>query len=137
MGSALKIAMASLARAGSAQITASARSLAIQACAVVIASIFVFGSIGCAIAALWIFTVPKLGEAGAALVSAGFLLLMGVLVILISQWIVRKERQKTVIPQLPFMPFAEANKLYAKNKGAALMVALVAGMLVAEKRNQP
>lgn len=136
MGSALKIAMSSLARAGSAQIAAPARSLAIQACAVVITSIFMLASAGCATTALWIFTVPKLGEVGAALVSAGSLLLIGVLVILISQWIVRKERRKAVIPQLPLMPFAEANKLYAKNKGAALMVALVAGMLVAEKRNQ-
>jgi hypothetical protein len=41
MGSALKIAMSALTRAGSAQIAAPARSLAIQACVVVITSIFV------------------------------------------------------------------------------------------------
>ena len=129
-------ALTSLARSGSSQIAAHAHSLAIQTSAIVVASIFVLASFGCATASLWILTAPKLGDAGAALVSSGFLLLIGMLIIVISQWIVRKKRREMAIPQLPILPFSEANKLFQKNKGAALLVALLAGILMAKQRNK-
>ena len=137
VSSPLTKALTWLARAGSSQILACAHSLAIQTSAIVVASIFVLASFGCATASLWILTVPRLGDAGAALVSAGFLLLIGILIIVISQWIVRKKRRKIAISQLLILPFSEAKKLFLKNNGAALIVALLAGILMAEQRNKP
>jgi hypothetical protein len=75
MGSVIKLALAVLTQLSSVQRIAGPRTIA--AILLVLAAAFAgIAAIGCGIAALWIFLIPYIGAAGAALSAAAVLLVL-------------------------------------------------------------
>jgi hypothetical protein len=99
------------------------------------------GALGCAIAALWIFLRPMIGQAGAALAACAALLLVFAIAV-----IVLKTTQRHVIPPAPpprLAPAAgllisDAGRLVRQHRLEALLVPLVAGLVLASaERRRP
>ena len=124
-----------LAVSGAAKIAAPIRHSAIKAGAAIIAGHLALAGVGCITAAIWIFTVPYFGAAGAALTAAACLFLVGLLVIGIAAWTLRaNSKPVAAVPKLQ-MPLI-LNQLFVEQKGALLVAALVAGMMAAQSQRK-
>ena len=86
-------------------------------------------AIACAVAALWIWLGPLIGGPGAALASAGALLIVAGIFAALSRARVRENGQKHA-PEAAVTPeiLAEAQRIFADNKLAVLLAAIIAGM---------
>ena len=84
---------------------------------------------------LWIFTAPYLSAAGAALISAAYLLLVGLIVVGIAAWNLRAASKPTATSNPTQTPLI-LNQLFVEQKGTLLMAALVAGMMAAESQRK-
>jgi hypothetical protein len=126
----IKSAIAALARVGAADaiVHAAGRFAKATLCAV-IAAILVTASIACAVTALWIWEVPRLGPAAAPLVVAGVLLALCLAVLALMQHILRSRPVPSASDASAEMLLAEAVRLFKDHKGAILMAALVAGLV--------
>ena len=124
-----------LASNGAAKMAAPIRQVAIKTAAALLVGFLVLAGIGCVTAAIWIFAVPYLGEAGAALIAAAYLLLAGLIVMGIAA-LVLKNRAKPVaanpVQQIPLI----MNQFFSEQKGTLLMAALVAGVMAAESQRK-
>ena len=94
-------------------------------------------AVGCAAAALWIFAIPTLGQAGAAAAASGLFVLLGLLIIAIAAWLLRGTKPSRVILPSQTLPLVEAGQLFKDHKSAAIVGAIVTGMLLAEGRRRP
>ena len=110
---------------------AARRMTAVAWCAV-LATALAIASVGCAVAALWVFVLPEVGPVGAALIAAAALLLLCLSLLAIIRSILR--RRPAPLPTavatsaaVPALLIAEASRLMIENKGAALLAALLAG----------
>ena len=126
-----------LVSSSAAALAAPARRAAIMTSAGILTSVFVMAAVGCAAAALWIFAVPTLGQAGAAVAASGLFILLGVLVIAIAAWLLRGPKPSRAIYPSQTLPLVEAGQLFKDHKSAAIVGAIVAGMLLAESRRRP
>lgn len=107
----------------------------IKAGAAVFAGLLAMAAIGCVAAAIWIFTVPYVGMAGAALITAAYLLLAGMVVMGIAVLIVQNEAKPVganLNQQIPLI----MNQLMKEQKGTLVAAALVAGMMAAENQRK-
>jgi hypothetical protein len=117
-----------LARAGLARGGAVAGRISIAALCGVLGGIAAIAAVGFSLSALWIVALPRVGPAGAALVLAGVLAVLCLVLLSLACAIARRGRQK---PR--FEPNAEASllaaaQLFNEHKGAMLLAALVAGL---------
>lgn len=78
------------------------------------------------VAALWLFLVPRLGADAAALSMAGVLAALSGLFMLIARTTLHPHRVHTTEPDADAA--AELKEMFAKNKGAALLSAVIAGL---------
>ena len=122
-------------RNGAATIAVPIRREAMKAGAALVAVLLALAAAGCVAAAIWIFAVPYVGSAGAALISAAYLLLAGLMTLLISSWVLKKETRpvaENLAAQTPLI----MNQLIVEHKGTLLVAALVAGMMAAESQRK-
>jgi hypothetical protein len=82
------------------RIGVAARRMTAAAWCAAIAAAFATASAGCAVAALWIFVLPDVGPAGAALIAAAALLLLCFSLLAIVGMILRR-RQPAPLPAGP------------------------------------
>ena len=122
-------------RSGAANIAVPIRREAIKAGVALIAVLLALASVGCVAAAIWMFAVPYVGSAGAALISAACLSFAGLLTIGISVLVLKKET-KPVFGNLAAQTPLIMNQLFAEQKGALFVAALVAGMMAAESQRK-
>ena len=132
IGAHLGALLNALAKNGVAKIAAPVRNSAIKAGAAIFAGLLALAAIGCVTTAIWIFAVPYLGAAGAALIAAAYLLLAGLGVIGIAAWAASKPVAANPATQTPLI----MNQLFVEQKGTLLMAALVAGMMAAESQRK-
>lgn len=105
-----------------------ARQLATASMCAIVAAVLVTTSVGCAAAALWIWTVPRLGPVGAPLVVAAFLLVGGLAVLALMRHILRRRRMPYPDDLTPELLLAEAMHLFKHHKATVLLAALIAGL---------
>ncbi len=132
MGSLLKLALSALA--------ASSRSSAIAAftgrmAAVVLlsglAGLLAIAAWGCACAALWIALIPALGPAGAPLVVAAACLVFAGVLAFVAWFVMRRRRPRPGDGLQLEALLAQAERFFNDHKGAALLAAVIAGMIAA------
>ena len=112
------------------------RAVAASLCAA-LAAIFAAAAIACSIAGVWIFALPYVGPAGAPLVVTGLLLVI-CLVLSAASWRVWSPKQEPPRPAMvPQLSIADAAVLFKNHKGAMLVAALLAGLIVGnDNRNR-
>jgi len=98
----------------------------------VLATALAIASVGCAVAALWVFVLPEVGPVGAPLIAAAALLLLCLSLLAIIRSILRRRPAPLATAvvtgaAIPALLIAEASRLMEQNKGAALLAALLAG----------
>jgi hypothetical protein len=129
MEAVIRAAILALLRRGGAGAVASAFGhLATASLCAVVAAILITASLGCAAAALWIWCVPHLGQAGAALVVAGFLLALALVALALMRHLLHPRRAPRRADAAPEMLVAEAIQLFKEHKISVLMAAFVAGL---------
>ena len=132
MGSLIRLAAWALfesGRAGNVRVTA-IRMAAVASCAGV-ATISILAALGCAAAALWIFTLPLLGTIGAPLVVAATLTAMTLILATAAWFIMRYSRRGLSDATAPQSLLSEATRLFDEHKAPILLAAVVAGMAAA------
>jgi hypothetical protein len=117
--------LAALSRAGAPRVAVAARRAGVVVAAGVLAGVLLLASLGCALAALWIKAVPRLGPAGAALVVAVCLLVLGLAALSV---VLRRPLRARAPAQAPTPIPLDA--LMRDNKTALLTAAVVAGLCV-------
>lgn len=136
MGALMRAALIAFSEtAAVSRLSGKARRMSIAACCAVVAAAFALASVGCAIAALWVSVLPAVGPVGAPLIAAAALLL---LCLALLATVARLSRHRPpplpalAIPEaaIPALLIAQASRLVAENKGAALLAALLAGAAV-------
>lgn len=104
-------------------------SALIAGATVLLATIFGLAALGCALAALWLYLLPLVGEVGAPLIVSGVLMGLGGLVLLLPRM-----RDTTPTPPIqttgatPDMMIAEASRLVRDNKVPVLLSAVLVGL---------
>jgi hypothetical protein len=126
------VAMAFAEITASDRIRVAARRMTAAACCAVLAAAFATASVGCAVAALWIFVLPEVGLVGAPLIAAAALLFLCLSLLAIVRSVLRRQpaaHPAAAVPSaaVPALLIAEASRLFDTNKGAALLAALLAG----------
>lgn len=97
-------------------------------------------ALGCAAIALWLYAQPLIGAAGAWLVVAGLLLVLGLIAAFaIPAMIERRKPAPAPASSLPLSDIAallgdDAAKLFNDNKAIVLLAAFLGGMMAADKR---
>jgi hypothetical protein len=144
------IAMDALVRAAAIELGAiaargrmgrTARRMTVVAWCAMLATTFATASVGCAVAALWVFVLPAVGPVGAPLIAAGALLLLCLALVATIRGILRRRPaplSAAAVPDaaIPALLIAEASRLLDENKGAALLAALLAGAVAGDIRRK-
>ena len=91
-------------------------------------------AMACALVALWLYVLPQVGPTGAPLVVAGVLLAMCLALVALLRYGL-KPRPAPASGVAPSVLIAETARLVNENKAAALLAALLAG-LVAGRRDK-
>ncbi len=118
-----------------------ARRMTAAAWFALLATTFATASVGCGVAALWIFMLPAVGPVGAPLIAAGALLLLCLALVATIRGILRRGPtpiSAAAVPDaaIPALLIAEASRLLDENKGAALLAALLAGAVAGDTRRK-
>jgi hypothetical protein len=140
MHAGMKAAVLAFAETAGAKIGAAARRTTVAVLCAVAAAAFAVASLGCAVAALWIFVLPTLGPVGAALVAAAALLLLCLSLLAVVAIILRRPpapaptaaRSGVLFPSL----ITELTRLFDETKGAALLGAFLAGVNAAKSQTR-
>lgn len=91
------------------------------------------GAAGAAVAALWIFLVPRIGADGAALSVAVLLACMSGIFVLFARATLQPVQNRNPVEGLD-TDLAEIKNLFAENKSVALLAAVVAGLVMGNGR---
>lgn len=140
----IRLAMMGLVRPLGPRFTATMNRVATVAVCGLLTVAFVFGAVGCAVAALWLYVAPTVGPIGAPLVCAGALLVVAGGLTLAPRLSRRRRRRgpQTAAAQ-PTAPVSgeaileEIIQLFKQHKGIALAIALVVGALVGNRHHTP
>ena len=106
-----------------------------------LAGLALLTAVGLASAALWAFTAPHFGPAGASLILAGAFVLLALLLMLGAS-LARRPRQKpaTAPPPANANPadalLAVAGSLFGNNKMAFMVAAVIAGLIAARMQKR-
>lgn len=123
------------------RLTQAVRRAAIAGCLLLLAGLALLTAIGLAGAALWTFTSPQFGPAGASLILAGVFVLLALL-LLLGASLARRPRQQPATPPPPANAnpadalLALAGSLFGNNKTAFLVATVIAGLLAARQQNR-
>jgi hypothetical protein len=132
----VRLALSSLIKSGAANLAVPVRRAGIQTGAAIVVAIFAIGAMGCVTTALWLLVTPILGSVGAALVAATWLLLIGVVVLVSTALMLRNQNSNPAARHSGQLPIAQANQLLKDNKGSAILLAVLAGMLTANNQRK-
>ena len=101
-----------------------------------IAMIALMAGIACVVAAFWIFLIPRIGDAGAALASGGLLLGASGVLMLVARSIFDGDDDdgEEAAPLLGEDLLENLREGFDQHKGIALIAALVAGLLAGNAR---
>lgn len=130
MGNLLKLVLTALAASSQASALKvfTGRMLAAMVLAA-LALVLAGGAWGCICAALWIGLTPSLGPVGAPLAVAAFCVLVAGILALVA-WALTRRRRSRVEPAAQVEALlSEANNLIREHKGAAVLGAILLGML--------
>jgi hypothetical protein len=129
---------------------ASVRRTAILIVCALIAGMIVLPAIGCLMAALWIFVQERLGPLWAAIITAAAMILLAIIVLLIGilqskagkKGAQRDTPRSVAAASLSALPPPKAiletsRSAFRRNKGTALLVAGVAGLLLGQDFLKP
>jgi hypothetical protein len=123
-------AITAFVRSGAAvTIASSADRMAKAGLCAVVAGVLATASIGCALAALWIWEIPRLGAAGAPLLVAAILLVGGLATLAAMRLVMRPRPAPPPAFAAPELLLAEAMRLFRDRKGAVLLAAIIAGLM--------
>ena len=117
-----------LGRGGAAGVVAATRRTAMAALPMTVAALCAMAAFGCVVAALWLFALPYVGPAGAALCAAGLLLAGALAMALLAKSLTRPEPRPAPPPIAADALIAEAMRVFRDHKGAVFAAALVAGL---------
>ena len=91
----------------------------------------------CLMAALWIYSRPYVGSAGAALiVAAAIVALWGLLFLFTRNAPLEQDPVESLLNGIPDSLLKEAQDLFEQNKGSVLLAALVAGLMAGGARGR-
>jgi hypothetical protein len=113
---------------GASRAAAAARRISVMALGGAFAVVAAMGTIGCLVAALWIFALPSFGQGGAALVAAGALFLLSLVLFALVLRFGRGRQRPRPSGHGSQIPAADIARLLRENKGAVLLAAVVAGL---------
>lgn len=99
----------------------------------VLAALAGLGALAAAVAALWIFLIPRLGADAAALSIAGVLALLSGLFVLVARATLHPQPAHAAAENAGD-DLASVKELFAQHKGTALLAALVAGLAMGNER---
>lgn len=128
MGDVIKLALLIAEAAGrrnGRQATAHAASIAATTMAAICCG---FAAMTCALVALWLYVLPKVGPTGAPLVVGGVLVVMCLVLVALVRYELRP-RPSPPAGVTSTVLIAEATRLLKENKGPVLLAALVAGLV--------
>jgi hypothetical protein len=107
---------------------AAGRMACVAAVALVAAGCAV-AAVACVLAALWIYAVPQVGAAGAALIVAGVLVVMCLAMFALMRYGLKPRQAPPPAGVAPAVLLAETTRLLKEHKGAVLMAAVLAGLV--------
>jgi len=93
------------------------------------AAVALFAGIACMIAALWIYLIPEVGPVSAALIVGAVLLFLSGILFLVARSIFTPDQSAPPQPAIGEELMELLRDGIEDNKGAALMAALVAGLM--------
>lgn len=99
-----------------------------------IAGLALIAGMACGMAALWLYLAPQIGSAGAALSVAAVLLVSSGVLLLVARSQFHGDKTSDDVPPLGEELFEELREGFEKNKVLALMAAVVAGLLVGNRK---
>ena len=120
--------LVALARAGMARGGAAAGRISMAALCGMLAGVAAMAAVGFSLSALWIVVLPRVGPAGAALVLAGVLAVLCVVLLALACVIVRRGRQEHRHEADAEASLLAVAQLFREHKGAMVLAALVAGL---------
>jgi hypothetical protein len=129
MGSVLKLVEALLALGRFASgLGAALRRGSIALACLAIAALLVLAAIGCAVAALWLYLLPLLGNVGAPLAAAGALIVVALVLLLVASRVLRGRRPDARAASGDAV-VADLAQLVKGHKLETLVAALTAGLV--------
>jgi hypothetical protein len=130
MAALIRLALEVATRMGAAtSIGDCARRIVVVSLGAIAVGVLIIASVGCAVASLCIFCIPRLGPEGAPLVVACILLAMGLAVLLMLIWLSPwRSRARPPSSAAPASVLADVMRLFKDDKAAVLIAALVAGL---------
>ena len=138
MGGLVKLAAWLLSKVGGAgEVRAATIRMTIAALCAGLAALLMLVSLGCMATALWIFTLPSLGPAGAPLVVAATLSALALMSAAAVWLIMRRRRRGAVAATASPLLLSDATRLFNEHKVAILLAAVVAGMAAAKGGHRP
>lgn len=120
--------LVALARTGMARGSAAAGRFSIVALCGVVAGVAAMAAVGFSLSALWIVVLPRVGPAMAALVLAGVLAVLCLIMLALACAVGRPTQRKPGIAPDAEASLLAAAQLFKEHKGAMLLAALVAGL---------
>lgn len=98
----------------------------------VVAFFCLIGSLGFALAALWIYLAPEVGAVAAPLIVAGILLLLCLVLVGAMRFARKSARAPHQADEASALLLAEVTKLLKEHKGSVLAAALLAGLVAGQ-----
>lgn len=93
-----------------------------------LAVIAAMAAVGLGLLALWFLLAPRVGPVGAALVLAGVLAVLSLILLALACSILRRDRRKPAAAQDPDVSLLAVTQLFNERKGGVLLAALIAGL---------
>jgi hypothetical protein len=129
MGSLLRLVEALLALGRfTSGLGAALRRGSIALACLAIAALLVLAAIGCAVAALWLYLLPLLGQVGAPLAAAGALVVVALVLLLVARSVLRGRRPDAQGASGDAV-VADLARLIKEHKLETLIAALTAGLV--------
>lgn len=115
------------ARDGMARGRAATGRYSIAAISGALGVIAAMAAVGLGLLALWFLLMPRMGPAGAALILAGVLAVLCLILLALAWSILRQERRKPAAARNPNVSLLEVTQLFNEQKGGLMLAALIAG----------
>jgi hypothetical protein len=93
-----------------------------------LAVVAAMAAVGLGLLALWFLLVPRVGPAGAALILAGVLAVLCLILLALAWSILRRDQRKPAAAQDPGVSLLAVTQLFHEQKGGMLLAALIAGL---------
>jgi hypothetical protein len=115
------------ARNGAARGRAAAGRYSIAAISGALGVIAAMAAVGLGLLALWFLLLPRVGPAGTALILAGVLAALCLILLALAWSALRQDPRKPAAAPAPDVPLLAASQIFNEQKGGLLLAALIAG----------